>query len=337
VLQLRVDGGGEGVSKFRFFDYSALAERLLGTRLQPLVERIPQDLAASVRHGDFAGWHAALQALPELQALDTELHSGVRIGRPEQLDDAQRQQLRELLMALHPWRKGPFELFGLHIDTEWRSDWKWDRVLPHLSPLAGRTVLDVGCGNGYHCWRMAGEGAREVIGVDSHLLFTLQYWAMRHFLREPPVHVLPLALEDLPEGLQAFDTVFSMGVLYHRRSPFDHLISLRHCLRPGGELVLETLVVEGEAGMTLVPQGRYARMPNVWFLPSSNTLALWLEKAGYTSVRLVDLNRTSVEEQRSTSWMTFESLPEALDAANPLLTIEGHPAPLRAVFVAEKA
>ena len=318
------------------FDYRDLDERLAGTRLEPMRDCIPQDLAAATRHGDFPGWHAALQALPPLQPDSWELAAGVRIGEAAQLDAESRDRLRERLMALHPWRKGPYELFGLHVDTEWRSDWKWDRVLPHISSLRGRTVLDVGCGNGYHCWRMAGAGAKLVIGVDSHLLFTMQYWALRHFLRPVPVFVLPLALEALPEAMEAFDTVFSMGVFYHRRSPFGHLISLRHQLRPGGELVLETLVIEGEAGMTLVPQGRYARMPNVWFLPSGNTLHAWLEKSGYTDIRMVDLNRTSVEEQRATEWMTFESLPQALDPADARRTIEGHPAPLRAVFVARK-
>lgn len=318
------------------FDYGNLDQLLAGTALEPLRARIPRDLAAATRHGDFPGWFAALQSLPEITPASSELGATLRIGEAAQLDDAGREALRDLLMALHPWRKGPFDLFGLQVDTEWRSDWKWDRVLPHISSLDGRVVLDVGCGNGYHCWRMAGAGAKLVVGVDSHLLFSMQYWALRHFLREPPVFVLPLALEDLPENTGAFDTVFSMGVFYHRRSPFDHLISLRQQLRPGGELVLETLVIEGGEGMTLVPQGRYARMPNVWFLPSCNTLQAWLGKSGYTDIRLVDLNRTSVEEQRSTSWMNFESLPEALDPADPLRTIEGHPAPLRAVFVARK-
>lgn len=318
------------------FDYQALREQLAGTPLEALSSCIPFDLAANNRHGDFPAWHAALQALPELSPSSVELKDALRIGTAAQLDAAGREHLREQLMALHPWRKGPLELFGLPVDTEWRSDWKWERVQPHISPLQGRTVLDVGCGNGYHCWRMAGAGAKLVIGVDSHLLFTMQYWAVRHFLRSEPVFVLPVALEALPEALGAFDTVFSMGVFYHRRSPFDHLISLRHQLRPGGELVLETLVIEGEEGLTLVPQGRYARMPNVWFLPTCNTLHAWLGKSGYTDIRLVDLNRTSVEEQRSTEWMTFESLPEALDRQNPLQTIEGYPAPLRAVFVARK-
>jgi tRNA (mo5U34)-methyltransferase len=197
-------------------------------------------------------------------------------------------------------------------------------------------VLDVGCGNGYHCWRMAGAGARFVLGVDSHLLFTMQYWAIRQFMKSPPVYVAPLALEDLPAGLKAFDSVFSMGVLYHRRSPFDHLYGLKDCLRLGGELILETLVIEGQKGMTLVPQGRYARMPNVWFLPTCDTLHAWLEKAGFRNIRLVDVSKTSIDEQRTTEWMTFESLPQALDKNDPAMTIEGYPAPMRAVFVAEK-
>lgn len=318
-------------------DYSALIDLIESDRkLAPVITALPRDFPNDFNHGDFAGWVEALGALPAIEPASWELADRIRIGDASQCSDHERAQLRQALMGLHPWRKGPFELFGLTIDTEWRSDWKWDRLKHHIASLEGRTVLDVGCGNGYHCWRMAGAGARLVLGVDSHLLFTMQYWAIRHFLKTPPVFVAPLALEDLPGELEAFDTVFSMGVLYHRRSPFDHLAGLRDCLRRGGELVLETLVIEGPEGMTLVPQGRYARMPNVWFLPSCDTLHEWLKKAGFGKVRLVSVAPTTVEEQRTTDWMTFESLPEALDPADPATTIEGYPAPLRAIFVAEK-
>ena len=317
-------------------NYSELISVLENTQFSPIIEKLPQDFLAAFNHGDFAGWVEALRALPDIEPDSWDLQNQVRIGSAGQCDDAQRQQLKQALLKIHPWRKGPFELFGLEIDTEWHSDWKWHRLEGHISPLENRNVLDVGCGNGYHCWRMAGAGARFVLGVDSHLLFTMQYWAIRQFLKIPPVFVVPLALEDLPAGLKAFDSVFSMGVLYHRRSPFDHLYGLKDCLRPGGELILETLVIEGEKGMTLVPQGRYARMPNVWFLPTCDTLHEWLEKAGFRNIRLVDINKTSIEEQRTTEWMTFESLPQALDKNDPAMTIEGYPAPMRAVFVAEK-
>ncbi len=317
-------------------NYSELISVLENTQFSPIIEKLPKNFLAAFNHGDFAGWVEALRALPDMEPDSWDLEKGVRIGSAAQCDDGQRQQLKQSLLKIHPWRKGPFELFGLEIDTEWRSDWKWDRLKGHISPLENRNVLDVGCGNGYHCWRMAGAGARFVLGVDSHLLFTMQYWAIRQFLKIPPVFVVPLALEDLPAELKAFDSVFSMGVLYHRRSPFDHLYGLKDCIRPGGELILETLVIEGEKGMTLVPQGRYARMPNVWFLPTCDTLHDWLEKAGFRNIRLLDVSTTSIEEQRTTEWMTFESLPRALDKNDLTITIEGYPSPMRAVFVAEK-
>ena len=242
-------------------------------------------------------------------------------------------------MGLHPWRKGPYDLFGLHLDTEWRSDWKWDRVIPHLAPLKDRLILDVGCGNGYHCWRMLGEGANRVIGIDPSNKFVHQFYAIKHYLnqaeKELPVDVLPVGIEQLPSELKAFDTVFSMGVLYHRRSPMDHLRELKDCLRDGGQLVLETLIIEGEPREALVPEGRYAKMRNVWFLPSVDTLLSWMRKCGLKNPRVVDICKTSLEEQRTTDWMTFESLPDFLDPNDDSFTAEGHPAPVRAVFLAE--
>jgi tRNA (mo5U34)-methyltransferase len=86
----------------------------------------------------------------------------------------------------------------------------------------------------------------------------------------------------------------------------------------------------------LLPQERYARMRNVWFIPTVAELQLWLQRCGFVNVRVVDESDTSVEEQRSTEWMQFESLQQSLDSTNPALTVEGLPAPRRAVFIANK-
>ncbi|MCP5326962.1 MAG: tRNA 5-methoxyuridine(34)/uridine 5-oxyacetic acid(34) synthase CmoB [Oceanospirillaceae bacterium] len=288
-------------------------------------------------HGDMQRWQDAFDALPEIKNASAEFcQSAVGIHSPEALTQEIHQQLNASLRGLMPWRKGPFDFCGTYIDTEWRSDWKWERVLPHLQPLKNRAILDVGCGSGYHMWRMFGEGARRVIGVDPSRLFLMQFETVKKYAGQNlPVNLLPLGIEDVPAKLKCFDTVFSMGVLYHRRSPIDHLTDLHGTLRSGGELVLETLVIDGKLGEVLMPEDRYAMMRNVWFLPSVDTLLLWLRRAGFKNARCVDLNQTSLDEQRSTDWMQFNSLREFLDPHDIHKTAEGYPAPLRAVILAE--
>lgn len=317
-------------------DVEALEARWNAGRLKPLAACVAERIAAGMsaqRYGDLPRWQEALESLPPLVTRTTTLdQSVVRVT-----GDAGEAlaQLTGALNALHPWRKGPFDLFGVHIDTEWRSDWKWARLEAQITSLEGRCVLDVGCGNGYHCWRIRGGGASEVIGIDPSPLFVLQFQALQHYINDPAVTVLPMGIESMPPAMHAFDTVFSMGVLYHRRSPMKHLRELQECLRPGGELVLETLVIEGDERSCLVPTGRYARMGNVWFIPSAAMLVLWLEKLGWKNVRLIDETVTSTEEQRATDWMTFHSLADFLDPDDPSLTTEGYPAPRRAILIAD--
>lgn len=288
-------------------------------------------------HGDMERWQKALSQLPVLHDVEANLDApAITLSSSTPLSDAQTRTLENGLRGLMPWRKGPFSLFGVDIDTEWRSDWKWDRIAPALSPLAGRRVLDVGCGSGYHCWRMAGAGAREVIGVDPGLLFLMQFFSVKDYLDTTNVHMLPFKLEHLPPRLHHFDTTFSMGVLYHRRSPLDHLLELRDTLRDGGELVLETLVVEGPEGYSLMPEDRYGQMRNVWFLPTCDTLLRWLERTGFRDARVVDVTTTTMAEQRTTDWMRFQSLESFLDPQDPTKTVEGYPGPMRATIVAQK-
>jgi tRNA (mo5U34)-methyltransferase len=319
-------------------DYQPLYNALIDAKADVWVKLLPQQLASAfdpARHGNLAQWQSVINSLPTLSTAYRLLDAGVvQIGQSDNLSEAGKIELEHQLKAFHPWRKGPYNLFGINIDTEWRSDWKWDRVKNHISPLNHRLVLDVGCGNGYHCWRMLGVGAKMVVGIDPLLLNVMQFQVVRKLHGEAPVFVLPLGIEELPYGLKAFDTVFSMGVLYHRRSPIDHLMELRDCLQSGGELVLETLVIDGGLGETLLPEGRYAKMRNVWFLPSCETLVSWLKRCGFKDVRLNDVTATSVQEQRSTEWMQLHSLKDFLSAENPRLTCEGLPAPKRAIIIA---
>ncbi|MCK9397591.1 MAG: tRNA 5-methoxyuridine(34)/uridine 5-oxyacetic acid(34) synthase CmoB [Methylobacter sp.] len=322
-------------------DYQPLYDALIDAKADAWVKLLPQQLERGfdqARHGNLAQWQALVDSVPVLPTTQRIPDAdAVQIGRSNDLTQADKNQLESQLKALHPWRKGPYNLFGINIDTEWRSDWKWNRLKNHIAPLEHRLVLDVGCGNGYHCWRMLGAGAKTVVGIDPMMLNVMQFQLVRKLYGAAPVYVLPMGIEDMPYGLKAFDTVFSMGVLYHRRSPIDHLMELRDCLQPGGELVLETLVIDGGLGEVLLPEDRYARMRNVWFLPSCDTLISWLKRCGFKNIRVVDVTVTSIEEQRTTEWMTFNSLKDFLDAENPQLTCEGLPAPKRAIVIANVA
>ncbi|MEN4910312.1 tRNA 5-methoxyuridine(34)/uridine 5-oxyacetic acid(34) synthase CmoB [Erwinia amylovora] len=319
-------------------DFANFYQLIAKSPLSHWLETLPAQLAAWQReslHGHFKNWDRSVEYLPGLIPESLDLLHGVTADS-SQLSPRQREGIEKLLRNLMPWRKGPFSLYGVNIDTEWRSDWKWDRVLPHISSLAGRTVLDVGCGSGYHLWRMLGAGAHLVVGIDPMQLFLCQFEAVRKLLgNDQRAHLLPLGIEQLPE-LKAFDTVFSMGVLYHRRSPLDHLCQLKNQLVSGGELVLETLVIDADDQQVLVPGERYAQMRNIYFIPSAGALKNWLEKCGFVDVRIVDHSFTSTDEQRRTSWMTSESLAEFLDPDDATKTVEGYPAPLRAVLVATK-
>jgi tRNA (mo5U34)-methyltransferase len=317
-------------------DYSTFFNFIQTNQLQKYSDHFQQKIAeASEETSDNLKWQNVIDNFPQITPSKTDFSQNtIKIGNENDCSIEEKEQIRNALLELRPWRKGPYNLFGNFIDTEWRSDWKWDRLIDHITPLKNKKVLDVGCGNGYHCLRMFGAGAKNVIGIDPFMLNLYQFNATNKFIKSESIFLLPLKMEDFPQNTKFFNTVFSMGVFYHRRSPFEHLYELRDALQPNGELVLETLIIDGKLGEVLVPEGRYAQMRNVWFIPTILTLESWLKKCGFVNIRVVDVSSTTIEEQRSTEWMTFESLKSFLSPNDLTKTVEGYPAPKRAIFIA---
>jgi len=271
----------------------------------------------------------AVQGLPSARFTD---YAGdvVRIGRADELTPYQHQALEEAMRAFMPWRKGPFDFFGLEIDAEWQSFRKWNRLLPKLPDLTGKTVADIGCNNGYYMFRMLPHAPRLVVGFEPMLQHYFCFKALHHLAGYPPTLAIePMGVEEITLFCGCFDVVFLMGVIYHRISPVAMLKEVRSAMRKGGVLIVESQGIPGDDPVALFPEERYAKAPGVYFVPTARCLVNWLKRAGFADVDLFCTHPMSSEEQRRTEWMTFESYSDFIDQEHPDRTVEGYPAPIR--------
>ena len=288
-----------------------------------------------ILRGNILKYATALARLPGIAPLTCDLTTDkVVVGSGDEVTDEVGKDLTRELYQMCPWRKGPFSLFGISIDAEWQSFIKWNRLIRHISPLHGRRILDIGSSNGYYMFRMAAFEPFLVVGLEPQHTFYFQYLALQKYLQLPRVVSLPFTFDEFPVAPHYFDTVFCMGVLYHRKSPLEMLKKIHDTLRKGGELVLENLIILSNDHLCLFPEDRYAKMRNVFFIPSITAMTSWLKRTGFNNIRCVDVSPTTPGEQRKTPWIQTESLDDFLDPNDAGKTVEGYPAPVRAIFLA---
>ncbi len=265
----------------------------------------------------------ALDRLPKIESTH-ELGNTVKLSTQESVDLEELEKTARLMM---PWRKGPFDLFGLFIDTEWRSDLKYNFLRPHFN-LSGKKVADIGCNNGYYMFRFLEDSPVKVVGFDPSALFKCQFDLINHYVKSDIVYEL-LGVEHLPFYEETFDTIFCLGVLYHRSDPVAMIKALGQGLAEGGEIYLDTFIIDGDEPVALCPSGSYSKIPNVYFVPTLKALENWCLRAGFTSFEVLGTVVTTSDEQRKTSWIESQSLEDFLDPADNTKTVEGYPAPKR--------
>jgi len=262
------------------------------------------------------------EELDRLEIKEASYKNGDIIEISSQCD---MQEIKKLAKMLKPWRKGPFKINELFIDTEWKSYIKWNTLVPFLD-LEGKDVLDVGCNNGYYMFRMLEMNPKSITGFDPSALFNLQFDFINKFIKSDIEYKL-LGVEHVPYYEKKFDVIFCMGVLYHRRDPIDMLKELKAGLNKGGEVILDTLMIEGSGEMVLSPM-RYAKMKNVYFIPTLKALYNWCERAKFSDIEFLGKRYTTTNEQRKTEWIDGESLDSFLNK-DQTKTIEGYEPPLR--------
>jgi tRNA (mo5U34)-methyltransferase len=279
-------------------------------------------------------YQEAIKALPNYNDVEVKLGDKVEVQIFELcLED--EIQIKETALLMKPWRKGPFQLNALFIDTEWQSQMKYNLLEPHFD-LKDKVVGDIGCNNGYYLFRMLTHEPKKLIGFDPSAIYYSQFQFINHFIKSDITYEL-LGVEHVEFYEHKFDTLFCLGVLYHRSDPVAMLKSLYKGLNKGGELILDTFMIDGEGEMCLTPKDRYSKIPNIYFVPTVNALKNWCLRAGFDSVELLETMVTNAEEQRKTEWIDGQSLEDFLDPNDSTKTIEGYPAPKRVYIKAIKA
>ncbi|MEA1954462.1 MAG: tRNA 5-methoxyuridine(34)/uridine 5-oxyacetic acid(34) synthase CmoB [Campylobacterota bacterium] len=279
-------------------------------------------------------YQEAIKALPTYNKVETTLGDRVKI-QIENLSEEEAEQIKQTALLMKPWRKGPFEFNELFIDSEWQSQIKYNLLEPHFN-LRDKIVGDIGCNNGYYLFRMLSYKPKKLIGFDPSAIYYSQFQFINHFIQSDIVYEL-LGVEHVEFYEQKFDTLFCLGVLYHRSDPVAMLKSLFKGLNKGGELILDTFMIDGEEEMCLTPKGRYSKIPNIYFVPTVNALKNWCLRAGFESVEVLEMMKTELDEQRKTEWIETQSLEDFLDPSDDSKTVEGYPAPKRVYIKAIKS
>lgn len=301
------------------------------------LQEIQRQKMALYQEARAMNYREALFNLPEIEKPQVDINQAViQVGKREDLRPSDLADIYKSAKCLVPWRKGPYQLFGMDIDSEWRSDLKWERIKDFIGDIEDKTVLDIGCNNGYFLFRLAAQRPKLALGIDPVLHTHAQFSFLQHFLKVPNVKMEMWGVEHLVHFKNCFDVILSMGVIYHHRNPMEQLQHIYQALRPGGVLILESIGIPEQGSHALFPPGRYALMKNVWFVPTPECLMNWVSRSQFLDVQLVSQARLTEDEQRSTSWSAPVSLAQQLDAKNQDKTVEGHPAPWRYVVKARK-
>lgn len=282
--------------------------------------------------------------LPQYQQLFTEPagfisakcdlnQPAVTIGIDSELTDHQRDSIYQHCRTLMPWKKGPYRLFGIDIDSEWRSDYKWQRLEKRLGNLKEQKVADIGCHNGYFMFRLASTDAKLIIGFDPNARWYFKFHFLQRFTQLPQLYYEPFGVEHLDLYENFFDTVLCLGILYHQTDPVTILRKIHNSLTTGGRLFVDCQGIAGDDDLVLVPRQKYAGASGQWYLPTRSALSNWLARTNYRNIEVFYDEPLSTDEQRATDWARIASLKNFIDGQQ---TVEGYPAPRRFYVVAQR-
>ncbi|QEX20065.1 SAM-dependent methyltransferase [Hypericibacter terrae] len=111
---------------------------------------------------------------------------------------------------------------------------EWPSLRALLPPLAGRRVLDLGCGFGWFCRWASHQGAASVTGID---LSSRMLARAKAETQDPMIAYVNADLEQFDAEAATFDLVYSSLAFHYLRDLTRLLTNVHEALRPGGKLV----------------------------------------------------------------------------------------------------
>ena len=287
-------------------------------------------------HGNLEQWKNILTKLPDIRTnyLDFSKEC-IQIGNPKEINLSQLKILEKGLLNLRPWRKGPFNIFGLEVDSEWRSEKKWQRIEDYLPKIKGMRIGDIGCSNGYYSYKLLKLEPELIVGMDKTSLFIIQFLATKFYAKQiQELIILPCSSEEFNPEFIDFDLLLSMGILYHAKNPSNHLASLQRLVKKNGYIILETIISNLKQNINIEKNQTYAGMSNIGTIFTKDNIIKLLNVSGFKNVQVINDSFTDRSEQRTTRWMQGKSLSDFILSNGD--TIEGYPPVCRTIFIAQK-
>lgn len=111
---------------------------------------------------------------------------------------------------------------------------EWSTLKAMLPSFRDKTVLDLGCGYGWHCRYAREEGAKSVIGIDISQLMLGQARAMTN---DSAIQYKQVAIEDAYFEASQFDVVLSSLVIHYIEDLKSLMAKVNEFLAPKGHFV----------------------------------------------------------------------------------------------------
>ena len=250
-------------------------------------------------------------------------------------DKFQEELIEKVIESLMPWRKGPYNILGNFIDSEWNSSLKWKRIKPYLSSIKNQNICDLGCNNGYFMFKMLKENPNLILGLDPTIRYYLQFIFLSKNLDYKNLFFELMGFKELHFFKGIFDLVLCLGILYHHQDPIYILKEIHQSLKKNGKVIIDCQGIKGEKDIALFPKRTYAAKKGFWFLPTLNCLKNWIKRSGFQDYEVIFCEKLDWnKEQRKSQHSPFNSLKEGL--LNEEATIEGYSVPVRFYLIAYK-